>query len=120
VADFEERLPHHLRSEDQPAATGDVVSASDTAVSAEPIEQIPDSTEPEQIAELEQVAEQPIPEVVILETTDIAEPDEQNEQDEQGVDAPPEQQEEPDEQNGDEQTLHRERKMKVVMSVNGR
>lgn len=121
VADFEERLPHHLRSEDQPAATGaDVVSASDPAVSAEPIEQIPDSTEPEQIAELEQVAEQPIPEAVILETTDIAEPDEQNEQNEQVVEAPPEQQEEPDEQNGDEQTLPRERKMKVVMSVNGR
>lgn len=121
VADFEERLPHHVRSEDLPATTGaDAVAASDTAPSAEPDEQIPDSTEPEEITALEQVEEQPIPEAVMLETTDIAEPDEQNPPNEQATDTPQEHQEEPSEQNGEEQTQPRERKMKVVMSVNGR
>lgn len=121
VADFEERLPHHIRSEAPSATTGaDAVPASETAPSAEPDEQIPDSTEPEEITALEQVEEQPIPEAVMLETTDIAEPDEQNAQDEQATDTPQEHQEEPSEQNGDEQTQPRERKMKVVMSVNGR
>lgn len=120
VADFEQRLPHHVRSEEQSVTTGaDVVPASETT-SAEPDDQIPSSTESEEIIALEQVEEQTIPEAVMLETTDIAEPDDQDQQDGQAVDTPQEQYEEPGEQNGDEQTLPRERKMKVVMSVNGR
>lgn len=115
VADFEERLPHHIRSEEQPSEN----RTDDSPTS--PVEPDVPSPEAEAIQPPDGTTEQAKPGISTEEPAETVEPEQQGEQHEQVVETSSEQREEEgSEQNGEEQTQHRERKMRAVMSINGR